>query len=69
MNDIKTMVGNGKKVYFVSYKNENFIYRTECGFEFFVPLSETVGGEFLAEDRAMFFMRHIRKHMKFIEQE
>ncbi len=68
MNSIKDMVKDGKKVYFVKYKNEEFIYRTECGFEFIVPLEETKGGTFLAEDKAMFFMRWIRKHMKYIEQ-
>jgi hypothetical protein len=63
------MVGGDKKVYFVRYKNEEFIYRTECGFEFIVPLSESVGGTFLAEDKAMFFMRYIRRHIKYVARD
>lgn len=38
------------------------------GFEFAIPLEDTAGAEFKAEDKGMFFMRWIRKHMQMLEQ-
>jgi hypothetical protein len=66
MFNIKEMVKN-KKVKFVKYKNSELIYSTECGFEFPVPLSDTGEASFLAEDKAITFMRWIRKHAAYIE--
>lgn len=43
-------------------------YRCDDGFEFPVPLSDTFGAEFKDADKAMYFMRWIRPHMKLIEQ-
>lgn len=41
-------------------------YKCDDGFEFPIALSDTVGAEFKAEDKGMFFMRWIRKHMSLI---
>lgn len=60
---IKDMVKN-KKVYLVHYRVGELIYRTECGFEFPVPISDTGNASFLPEDSAIKFMRWIRKHME-----
>ena len=65
--NIKDMVSNGKKVTFVRYKQKELWYVTECGFEFPVPVDDTGDGTFLAEDKAMMFMRYIRKHIANIE--
>jgi hypothetical protein len=65
--DIKSMVSDGKKVYFVKYRQKELIYRTEDGFEFPVPIDDTGDGVFLAEDKAMYFMRYIRKHIQNIK--
>ncbi len=65
--DIKAMVSGGKKVRFVKYLAGNLWYTTECGFEFIVPTYDTGNATFLAEDRAMLFMRYIRKHIEAIE--
>lgn len=63
------MVSNGKKVNFVSYKQKELWYKTECGFLFPVPIEDTGDGEFLPEDKAIFFMRWIRKYIAECEKE
>lgn len=60
------MVKN-KKVYFSFYREEELWYKTEDGFEFPVPISDVGGATFLAEDKAILFMRYIRKHLDTIE--
>jgi len=42
-------------------------YETECGFRFPVPIAEAGTATFLAEDRAILFMRYIRKYMAVME--
>jgi hypothetical protein len=64
--NIKDMVSNGKKVRFTHFQKDELWYETECGFKFPVPISDTGTGIFLAEDRAMMFMRYINPHIKFI---
>ena len=52
-----------KTVRFVHYRDGELTYRTEDGFEFPVPISDTGTGTFQAEDKAIFFMRWIRKQL------
>lgn len=66
MNSIKEMVKD-KKVNFLFYRTGELWYTTECGFEFPVPISDTGDGVFLSSDRAILFMRYIRKHIDYIE--
>ncbi len=63
---IKDMVKD-KRAFFVCYRNKELWYRTEDGFEFPVPIDDTGEGQFLAEDKAIIFMRYIRKHLENIE--
>ena len=35
-------------------------------FEFPIPVDDTGGGEFLPQDKAMTFMRWIRKHLEYL---
>jgi len=63
---IKDMV-KGKKVKFIYYVENELWYTTECGFEFPVPISDTGKGAFNAEDKAILYMRWIRKHLELIE--
>lgn len=65
--NIKDMVGNNKKVKFIYYREGEFIYSTECGFEFPVPLADVGKATLLAEDKALLFLRYIRKHVEVIE--
>lgn len=66
--NIKDMVSGGKKVQFMFYRQKELWYKTECGFEFPVPIEDTGDGVFLNEDKAMLFMRYIRKHIALIEE-
>lgn len=66
--DVKAMVKD-KHVTFVKYRKGELIYVTECGFEFPVPVADTGDGIFLAQDRALMYMRYIRKHIENIEAE
>ena len=68
MLDIKGMVRDGKKVNFLKYQGGNLWYQTENGFEFPVPIEETGTATFLATDKAMLFMRYIRKEIAHQEE-
>lgn len=68
MYSIKNMVKNKKKVYFSFYRDSELWYKTECGFEFPVPISDIGNATFLAEDKALLFMRYIRKYIKVLEE-
>lgn len=63
MVTLKERVGAGKQVTFRFFKDSALWYSTEDGFEFPVPIDDTGGATFLAQDKAMLFMRYIRKHM------
>ncbi len=65
---LKEMVQNNQKVLFRFYRDGHLWYATECGFEFPVPISEAGTATFFAEDRAILFMRYIRKHMEFLKK-
>lgn len=62
MKDLKELVkGN---VHFQFYRKGELYYKTDCGFEFRVPADDTGDGVFLNKDRAMLFMRYIRKELE-----
>lgn len=65
---IKEMVKDGKQVSFQFYRHGELWYKTECGFEFPVPVDDIGDATFLAQDKAMLFMRYIRKHLANIEE-
>ncbi len=65
---IKEMVENNQKAAFRFYRDGQLWYATECGFEFPVPISEAGTATFLVEDRAILFMRYIRKHIEFLKK-
>lgn len=67
MKTVKEMVQNGAQVTFEVYRKGELWYKTDCGFSFPVPIEDTGDGEFLARDKAILFMRYIRKHMNEIE--
>lgn len=55
------LVASGKLVRFTKYVNGNLWYKTDCGFEFPVSILDTGNGVFLPTDKAIYFMRYIRK--------
>lgn len=68
MKNVKEMVSNNKKVKFLRYQAKELWYVTECGFEFPIQISDTGDAAFVAEDKALLFMRWIRKHLDEINQ-
>lgn len=60
---IKEMV-NGKMVHFQFYRKGELWYKTDDGFMFPVPLEDTGDGQFNQTDKAILFMRYIRKYME-----
>ena len=54
-------------VKFLKLVNSELWYVCNDGFEFAIPLEDTAGAEFAAEDKGLYFMRWIRKHMSMLE--
>lgn len=67
--NIKSMVENNKQVRFKYFRGTCLYYETECGFIFAVPISDIGEATFLSQDKAMFFMRYIRKAITELEKE
>jgi hypothetical protein len=67
MLSVKEMVSDNKKVFFTFYRQGNLWYKTECGFDFPVDIEDTGDGVFLDIDKAIYYMRYIRKHIEYIE--
>jgi hypothetical protein len=67
MKTLKEMVGTGRIVTFERYRAGVFYYKTECGFEFPVPATDIGDATLAATDKAMLFMRWIRKHREAVE--
>ena len=65
--NVKDMVSNGKKVTFVMYRKGELWYKTECGFDFPVPITDTGDAVFMDTDKALLFMRWINKQIKAIQ--
>lgn len=64
MSKILDRVGGHKFVSFVLSSHEGLTYECEDGYQFLVPLKDTEGATFLAKDKALLFMRWIRKQMQ-----
>jgi hypothetical protein len=60
------MVKDGKKVRFAFFRGRELWYRHEDGFEFPVPIDDVGDAVFLADEKAILFMRYIRKHAEAI---
>ncbi len=63
---IKDMVKDNQRVSFLFYRDGQLWYATECGFEFPVPISEAGTATFAAQDRAILFMRYIRRYIEYL---
>ena len=62
-----TELVKNKAAHFVHYRDGHFIYQTEDGFQFPVPLADIGTATLLAEDKALFFMRWIRRQLEMME--
>lgn len=65
---LKDRVGKDKRVKFKHYSQGDLWYVCDDGFEFPVPITDTGTGVFQAEDKAILFMRYVRKHMEMLEE-
>lgn len=65
MSDIKKHIVG--VVNFQHYKDQELWYKTESSLCFPVPISDIGSATFLAQDKAMLFMRYIRKHLENIK--
>ena len=54
-------------VKFQYYRDGQLYYKTETGLLFPVPIDDIGNATFLAEDKAMLFMRYIRKFLSSLE--
>jgi hypothetical protein len=68
MRRLKEMIVSNQKVRFSFYRDGQLWYETECGFRFPVPIEDAGTATFLAEDRAILFMRYIRKHLAVVDE-
>ena len=64
--NITELVKN-RKARFVHFREGHFVYETDAGFQFPIPLVEIGSATLLAEDKALFFMRWIRRHIETME--
>ena len=56
-------------VTFIFYRAESLWYECENKFIFPVPVNDTGDATFLSTDRAMLFMRYIRKYIDLLKKE
>ena len=63
MMNVKEMVINNKQVEFVKFDSDNLWYKAENGFEFAVPVSDIGASTFIPKDKAILFMRWIKKQL------
>ena len=68
---IKEHVNQGQKVHFQYFRDSEFWYRTDKGLLFPVSLAEAQVGHatFLADDKAIYFMRWIRRYIELCKKE
>ncbi len=55
-------------VKFKFFRDNNLYYETETGLTFPVPIEDIGNATFLCEDKALLFMRYIRKFLNKIEE-
>jgi hypothetical protein len=67
MKTLKEMIEN-KNVTFQYYRDGELWYATEDGFKFPVPVTDVGTGVFKAEDKAILFMRWIRKQLETVKE-
>ena len=68
MKTVKDIVSNEALVHFKFCASGTLWYETDCGFEFPIPKEDLEGANFLAHDKAIYFMRWIKKHLHLINE-
>ena len=57
-------VKDNQQIHFDFYRDGILYYKTDTGMIFEIPISDTKGGMFLRDDKALNYMRWIRKQME-----
>jgi hypothetical protein len=68
MLSLNDMVKDNKQVSFLRFKAGELWYRTEDGFDFPVPVADVGNATMLAQDKALLFMRHIRRQIDLLNR-
>lgn len=58
-----------QNVHFMFARETQLWYKTTSGFAFPVPFEDMEKGTFLRDDKAIYFMRYIRKHLAKVKEE
>jgi hypothetical protein len=66
--DIKRAVSAGRRVRFIYYLDGSLWYETEFDEKFDVPIADIGNATFSAEDKALLFMRYMRKWNQKMEE-
>ncbi len=68
---IKEHVNRGEMVHFEHFRDGEFWYRTDQGLLFPISLKEALAGRatFLAHDKAIYYLRWIRRYVTACKQE
>lgn len=61
------IIKNGKISRFISYRDGHFIYKTDSGFEFSIPMEDLGKATLLAEEKTILLMRYIRKQVELLD--
>jgi len=65
MSKLSDIIKASKTSKFVLFRANTFVYQTDTGFEFHIPVDDFKGeAALLAEDKTIYFMRWIRKHLE-----
>lgn len=56
-----------QQVHFQYYRDNELWYKTDSGFLFPVPISDIGNATFMRDDKAILFMRYIRKYKEEME--
>jgi hypothetical protein len=67
MNDLRKHVEG--QVHFQFYRDGQLLYETDSGFKFPVPIQDCGTAAFNRDDKAILFMRYIRKFMNAVADE
>ena len=65
--NIKDIVKN-QNAHFVFYRDRALFYETDNGYQFPVPISDAGSATLNKQEKAIFLMRYIRKHMENTEK-
>ena len=63
-----TAIVKDKNVYFVHYREGHFFYETDDGFHFSVPIEDVGKATLPAREKAIYFMRWIRRQLQQVKQ-